>query len=327
MYEKLEKARDSRVVVYVTGDRRGQETQMASEVVDLFVDHLDLIGVVDRISLLIHTRGGETLSAWSLANLLHSFGDHLEVIVPSRCHSAGTLLCLGADGIVLTKQATLGPIDPSVNTPLNPAVEGAQPQAGARVPVSVEDVNAFLGYAREELGQDGDLLATFDRLAQAVHPIVLGNAFRARSQIRMLGERLLRRNHEDGTKIEKILDFLCSDSGSHDYTINRREAREELGLPVEKPSWELYKLIKEIYEDTSAELELRIPYDPNLLLGSNEAVNYSISRGLVESREGGSHAFISEGILTRQQIQLQPGTMQDAIGDQRQFEGWRHRNA
>ena len=63
LYKDIEQARNSKVLVYFTGDRRDLETRMASEVLDLFVHHLDIIKVVDKISLILYTRGGETLSA------------------------------------------------------------------------------------------------------------------------------------------------------------------------------------------------------------------------------------------------------------------------
>ena len=105
LYEKLETDRNSTVIAYVTGDRRGLETKVGSDAVDLFVHHLDHIGVVDKLTLFLYTRGGDTLAAWSLINLLRIFADNLEIIVPSKAQSAGTLLCLGADSIIMTKQA------------------------------------------------------------------------------------------------------------------------------------------------------------------------------------------------------------------------------
>ena len=39
--------------------------------------------------------------------------------------------------------------------------------------------------------------------------------------------------------IDEIISFLTSESGSHDYTIYRDEARDELGLNIEKPDDEL----------------------------------------------------------------------------------------
>ena len=324
LYKDIEQTRNSKVLVYFTGDRRDLETKMASEVLDFFVHHLDIITVVDKISLILYTRGGETLSAWSLANLLRTFCDELEIIIPAKCHSAGTLLCLGADNLVMTKQATLGPIDPSVTTPLNPQLPGGEP--AARVPVSVEDVTAFLEQAREALGHE-PIAQIFESLTQEVHPLVLGHTYRIRSQIRMLGRRLLSNHMDRQEDIDKILDFLCSESGSHDYTVYRREARELLGLPIETPSWEFYYLIKELYDNIAEELELTTPYDVNSVLGSQDRASYSFRRALIESVSGGSHVYVSEGEVVRQRVEVQPGLIGDAIGDQRQFEGWRFYDA
>lgn len=56
---KIEKMRKSRALLYVTGDRPGQETILHHDVFDHFVDHLDAIGVISRISLILYTRGGD----------------------------------------------------------------------------------------------------------------------------------------------------------------------------------------------------------------------------------------------------------------------------
>ncbi|MGH8556764.1 MAG: SDH family Clp fold serine proteinase [Methylococcales bacterium] len=265
LYEQLETDRNSTVIVYVTGDRHGLETKVSSEAVDLFVHHLDRIRVVDKLSLFLYTRGGDTLAAWSLINLLRIFTDSLEIIVPSKAQSAGTLLCLGADSIIMTKQAVLGPIDPSVHTPLNPQIPGAAPNA--KVPVSVESINGFIEFARQTLAQNADLSQVFVHLANEVHPLVLGDAYRARGQIRMLASRLLETTHKSKEEIDKILAFLCSESGSHDYTINRREGRNELHLPIVTPNTTQYKIIKAIYDDIAQELDFSSPYDPNVVLG------------------------------------------------------------
>ena len=88
------------------------ETVIASDCVNLFVDLLDKIGPTPKISLLLHTNGGDTLTAWRLVNLIRSFADELEVIISLKALSSGTLISLGADRLIMTKQAVLGPIDP-----------------------------------------------------------------------------------------------------------------------------------------------------------------------------------------------------------------------
>ena len=44
----------------------------------------------------------------------------------------------------------------------------------------------------------------------------------------MMAEKLLQNQVTDPEKMKKIIDFLCSESGSHDYTINRREVQERI---------------------------------------------------------------------------------------------------
>ena len=133
LLRQVEKERESKVILYVTGDRQGLETQIGQDVIDLFVDHLDAIGPVKKISLILYTSGGNTSAAWNLVNLIHMFCDDFEVIAPGKCRSAGTLISLGANRIVMNKQATLGPIDPTLQHPLAQLFQ--VPPTRKRVPV------------------------------------------------------------------------------------------------------------------------------------------------------------------------------------------------
>ena len=323
LLRKIEQSRNSRLLLYVTGDRPGLEVQINQEVFDYFVNHLDKIGVTEKISLYLYTRGGSTLTAWTLINLIRQYCDNLEIIVPSKCHSAGTIMCLGANNIVMTKQATLGPIDPSINTALNPQIEGAP--SGARVPVSVEAIKGYIELAKDELEikNDENITQILLALSNKIHPLVLGEAYRSRSQIQMLARKLIVNQLEDKAKIEKVISFLCSDSGSHDYTINRREAKSELELSIEKPSYNLYALIKELYDDIQAELLLTEAYDPSGMLGTESNLAYTLKRGLLESADGGSYYFVSEGELAQFDITSEHG-QQRVFHDNRKFEGWKH---
>jgi hypothetical protein len=315
--KKIEQRRNSKTILYVTGDRPGLETQIHQEVYDYFVNILDDIGVVERISLILYTRGGNTLAAWSIVNLIRQFCEHFEVIIPNKAQSAGTLIAIGAEQIVMTKQATLGPVDPSINTPLNPSIEGAPPEA--KVPVSVEAVNGFMELAKSNMTNPEpqvikDLII---QLSQKVHPLVLGEVYRSKSQIGMLSKKLLSYAKIKDENIEKIVAFLCSESGSHDYTIHRREART-LGLTIEKPNDEFYKEIKSLYDDFSNELKLTERLDLIRELGQNNELTYINKRCLLESPCGRGYYFSSEGIIRK--IQQGPNI---GIQDNRTFEGWK----
>ena len=321
LYEQIEKERGSRVVTYITGDRPGMETQVSPEIVDLFVEHLDEIWPVTKISLILHTNGGDTAAAWRLINLLRTFCDDLEVIVPSKALSAGTLICLGADRIIMTKQATLGPIDPSLNSPLGPIVPGSP--SGHRAPVSVEAVQGFLDVATTELSikDDAALAQIWNSLAAQIHPLVLGQIFRSRQQIRSLARRLLAFQHVDMDVADKIVSFLCSESGSHDHTVNRREALE-LGLKVEKPSADLYEILRKLQLNIVETLSLRSAFNPDVELAGQPSVEYRAPRALIESLTYGSHQFLSEGRVDRVEVQGPMG-LQVGFQDTRRFEGWR----
>lgn len=325
LYEALEANRSSRVLTYVTGTRPGKETQIHPEVLDFFADHLDAIGPCPRISLVLHSNGGITLAGWAIVNLIRMFCDELEVIIPFKALSTGTLIAIGADRLVMTKQATLGPIDPSTNGPFNPQfpVEGS----GNTMPVSVEHVAGFLDLAKEHRGDGVDVNDAFNKLCERVNPLALGNVYRARNQIKMLAGRLLRHHMGDEHAIDGIIDFLCSGSGSHDYTINRREAKERLGLPVEKPNQALYEIIRSIYKDFSSEMMFTSTYAQNAELAGRDEVEYEHCRGLVESVLGGSHRFLSKGRLQKNMAPQHFGNIVqnvEVILDQPLEEGWFH---
>jgi ClpP class serine protease len=328
LYKEIESLRNSKLLVYITGDRQGMETQMGSDVLDRLVGHLDSMGNPNKITLLLHSRGGTTSVGWSIANLIRSFCKEFEVIVPMRAHSAATLLCLGADKIIMTKQATLGPIDPSVNSPLNPPIEGQPPQV--RYPVSVESIKGFVQLAKKEFGvkDSKGMTEILNSLTQKIHPIVLGDVFRALMQIQMLAKNLLEK-HFNGKKdvkdkIEKIVKFLCSESGSHDYTINRTEAKN-LGLNIETPDENLYNKIVKVYENIENELELKSAFNPAVILSESETKEYIARRALIESLTNGIDVFVSKGILKRQIINTPTGPM-TAFQDNRTFEEWSKEN-
>lgn len=324
LYEQLEKKLNSKLLIYVTSDRSGFEASIAQDVIDIFINQLDKIGIVDKISLYLYTRGGDTAAAWNIINLLRQYCETLQVVIPHKAHSAGTLISIGANSIIMTKQATLGPIDPSVNTPLNPPIPNAPPQNN--YPVSVEAVKGYLAFAKEELSIKDDIALAniMMKLSDYVHPLVLGQVYRARAQIKMLAEKLLSNQVADSAKMRDIIAFLCSDSGSHDYTINRREAKNTLGLNIEKPDDEMYQIIKSIYDDISDELGLGLPFDP-IAISQTESGAYNVKRALIESLPGGNDAFMTEGVIKQIAIPGPSGQPnQQVVQTTKTFEGWKH---
>lgn len=81
-----------------------------------FVDLLHNTVLNEDLDLLLHTPGGNVDAAEKLINLIHTkvgIGT-LRVIVPDFAKSAGTLMALGANKIVMSDSSELGPIDPQI---------------------------------------------------------------------------------------------------------------------------------------------------------------------------------------------------------------------
>ena len=81
-----------------------------------FVDLLHHVVPNHDIDLLLHTIGGSTDVAEKLMGMIRSrVGTaRLRVIVPDFAKSAGTLMVLGADSVVMSDMSELGPIDPQI---------------------------------------------------------------------------------------------------------------------------------------------------------------------------------------------------------------------
>lgn len=319
IYKKIEELQNSKVIAYVTGDRTNMETQIGADVVDIFGKHLETINHTNKITLILYTLGGDTMATWNIVNLLREYCNELEIIVPRKARSSGTIMCLGANRIILTHQSTLGPIDPSLNSPLGTKVKINGQELS--LPTSVESVKGYFNLAKKELGirNSKDLIQAFLKLSETLNPLLIGDVYRRQGQIKMIAQKLL--VYQDCTRKQKnrIINFLCSDSGSHDYAINYTEAKQ-LGLNVELANDELNSLINEWYDIICDELELKIPYNPIFELAQLNSKSYEYKRVILDSIDYGREQFVSKGIL--QKIVIQMGVPNQQINDNRVFEGW-----
>lgn len=243
---------------YATANRGLISTQIASDVIRLLRELLGPIGHVDKLDLILITRGGNTLTPLRLMSLLREFAAKVNVLVPYMAHSAGTLIALGADEIVMGAMGELGPVDPSVANQFNPILEQEDIQGTVitkprpRIPISVEDVTSYLNFAKSHAALDAAGMAqAYSALTGKVHPLALGNILRHHNLIRHLAKTLLlmhMNSETDKEKLDSIVRKLTEELYSHEYTITRDEAAR-LGLKVAKPSeqvendlWELYCL-------------------------------------------------------------------------------------
>lgn len=321
LIQQIENVTESRILCYVTGDRRGLETRIANDVPALIHDHLRDIRSVSKLNLFIYTAGGDALAGWGIVSLLREFCKSLGVIVPYRALSCGTLISLGADEVIMAKGAHLSPIDPSLASPYNPPAPG-QMLGGAvqLLPVSVEDVMGYLKLAREEAGIKGDdgLTKVIGILSEKIHPLALGAVYRSREQIAFLARKLLASHEKSKSKIGRIVNTLTRELPSHEYLITREQAKE-LGIPIVQPPEQLEQLIWQLYKEYENWLELNKPYNPEEILGPNPSTVATFDRAVIESLKSNgelrTHVFRTEREITRVQG-TQPGVPFPVIGIQ-----------
>ena len=64
--------------------------------------------------LVLHTSGGVTYAAESIVDYIRSKFARIEVIVPTFAMSAGTMIALASNSIIMGRHSQLGPIDPQM---------------------------------------------------------------------------------------------------------------------------------------------------------------------------------------------------------------------
>jgi ClpP class serine protease len=151
------------------------------------------------IDMILHTPGGLAIAALQIARALRAHPGRVTVFVPHFAMSGGTLVALGADEIVMTGHAMLGPIDPQIN---------GMPAA------------SIIKVASEKpLSEVDDQTLIFADLGQ-----------KAIDQLKRQATELLRAPMPPELAAS-LADKLTSGRWTHDYPITVGEARE-LGLPV-----------------------------------------------------------------------------------------------
>ena len=279
LIQQIEKARNSRVITYLTSDRQGPfNARIAVDVIPLVSKQLQAIGKVPKIDFFLYSAGGDTMVPWRLVSMMREYCDTLSVIVPYKAHSAATMIALGADEIVMSDLSEISPIDPSTANVFNP-IDPANPQS--RVPISVEDVMAYFDLAKNKFGikSEEDLSRVFIKFIEAnpqIHPLALGNVNRIHNLIRILARRLLK-SHKTPLKetdIDTIVDYFTEKLYSHQYFIGRKEAREDLGMKtIIDADATLSKTMTELWEEYNKELDFGKMWNPENELGPNAMQN------------------------------------------------------
>ncbi|MGB9749307.1 MAG: SDH family Clp fold serine proteinase [Caldisericia bacterium] len=255
LIKEIENLRKSKVIVYFLG----LNSTIAQDAVEIIYNNLRRIGKVEKIDLFLHTTGGFLEVPLKIVNIIREFTNKFSVLVPYRAHSAGTLLALGADEIVMGKMAELTPVDPQTRSPLNP--KGLK---GELLPVSIQDLTSFFDFLESKgIKEKKEIMNT---LLSNLHPLVIGSVNRSLYLIKHTMERLLIYSSYSEEEKNKIIELLSCGLPSHTYLITRNEAKDILKDKVVFSDENLDLLMWNLYQVYMASLDPRVPYvlDANL---------------------------------------------------------------
>jgi hypothetical protein len=177
------------------------------------------------LTLVLHTPGGVTNAAETIVAYLWSKFPDLEVIVPAYAMSAGTMISLAANRIVMGRQSQLGPIDPQMG------VDGRF--------VSARSIVDQFEMARRAIVADREASLVWAPVLREIGPALLQEALNAlHYSERMVGQWLARHmlaGQPNAEATGKRIAAFFNDAAhhkSHGHRIDRDEARAQ-GVIVE----------------------------------------------------------------------------------------------
>ncbi len=191
--------------------------------------------------LLLSSPGGDGNVAEKLILMLREYFENFTVIVPNYAKSAATMIALGSDKILMGYLAELGPIDPQLILP------GYSQSIPARSYIDgLEDIRTRIMVNKEPVEMYAPILHN-------VKPEVLAMSQAAIDNTKEFAEKYLKKyvlkeNPEQAAKVANLLS-QGQQYKSHGHVINFEQARNDLGLNVERidPESQLWEGIWELY--------------------------------------------------------------------------------
>ncbi len=274
LIEAIEQKRKSKVITYITSDRPNLQQQINEDVVPVLHQHILEIDPSQRtnLDLFLYSRGGDSNVPWTIVSMFREYCNEgkFDVLIPYKAHSAATVISLGADSIVMTKKAELGPIDITYAGPYDLTKENQ------RLPINVEDVNGYFSLL-ERIGCSSaeEKLSAFEKIVTYVHPLSLGHVSRALEQTELVAKRLLNTRAEpfSGAENDNIVSQLSAKIFSHSHAISRSEAISILNMKqvvfAEDESEDIEDELWRLYEAYNDYFDLQEAFDPQSYLISN----------------------------------------------------------
>jgi hypothetical protein len=234
LLEKLEKMRNSKVIVYFS------YTPLDDRILVPLYRELSHIGKTKKIDLFLYSYGGAVDTPYKVVMLIREFCEEFSVIVPFSAKSAASMIVLGADEVVMGPISELGPIDPLVKHPCYKDFW-----------IPVQALRCCFEYIEEMIYNSSNPEVSeiiINSVLNKLDPWLIGDCEKALKASKQYAESLLSKYmlKDDKEKIKSVTHNLTNGYFSHGYPIGRQEAKE-MGLSITEATGELWDTIWELY--------------------------------------------------------------------------------
>ena len=207
---------------------------------------------LENLDVLLHTTGGDPTAAYRMAQIIRDYAKHVTFIVPEYAYSAGTLLCLSSNSILLGDHAVLSPIDITL------VIEGQGPedneddrfpdestsgevetvaidyfiQVAKQARIELESAFRQRGWKSSRTDVENALLT---EMTKQLGVLAIATYYREKNLTQEYAEVLLRymfgASRLSATKTKKILRELIAEAPSHNFPMDYHIC-ESIGLKV-----------------------------------------------------------------------------------------------
>ena len=249
LIKRFENRFKTNLVCYVSlfGHPAGAIVNTDAEIIENILRSINLTDKEQNLDLLLHTPGGSPEAAADIIRVCRSYSKRFRVIIPNAAMSAGTLIAMGSDEIVMSDTSNLGPIDPQMIFVQSKDIAIMRP-AKSFIDAYIDLINnaRALIVAKQPA-------TPFLHLLDRQDPSWIIECVRARNATVNLAKEQLKANmlkDKNQEEIDKVVQkfFEVGDNNTHGRSISPNEAIA-FGLKIKKEDkyGEFWNMIWEIY--------------------------------------------------------------------------------
>lgn len=217
--EKISSLTSRNVISYYSGWLKNPEApniQINDNDINALMNAVYKLDSSKGLDIILHTPGGDIAATESIVNYLQSvFSNNIRAIIPQLSMSAGTMIALSCNSIIMGKQSSLGPIDP---------------QFGG---IACQGILDEYQRAITAISANPNALGLWQTIISKYHPTLIGDCENAVKWSKELASKWLQRVNVNITMNDVEELFIShANSYSHSRHISRDECKN-VGLKVE----------------------------------------------------------------------------------------------